>query len=45
MKEAIFVYILDLIFYGVSHGKAGLHNEYMIYNLLNLIILGVYGKR
>ena len=30
MKEAIFVYILDLIFYGVSHGKAGLHNEYMI---------------
>ena len=30
MKETVFVYILDFIFYGVSRAKADLHNKYMI---------------
>ena len=28
-KDTFFVYISDFIFYGVSHVKTDLHNEYM----------------
>ena len=30
IKEAVFVYILGFIFYGVSRAKTVLHNKYMI---------------
>ena len=55
MKETVFVYILDFIFYGVSRAKTDLQNKY-IFNflfgsffeqdhLLNLFNLGVYAKK
>ena len=30
LKDTVFVYILDFIFYGVSRAKTDLHNKYMI---------------
>ena len=29
-KETVVVYIIDLVFYGVSRPKTDLHNKYMI---------------
>ena len=54
-KETAFVYIPGFIFYNVSCTRTDLHSKYKVNfksgwffeqdNLLNLFILGVYGKR
>ena len=36
-KDTVFVYIFRFIFYGVSHAKTDLHNEYMINFMFGLL--------